>query len=60
MDDAIGTDTRGPLFERGDAGAARLLREPYFIQMKGRATISGRVLGAPVAGSGEGFFETYR
>ena len=60
VEDAIGTDTRGPLIERGDAGAARLLREPYFIQMKGRATIAGRVLGAPVAGAGEGFFETYR
>jgi hypothetical protein len=33
---------------------------PYFIQMKGLATISGRVGGVPIDGRGAGFFETYR
>jgi hypothetical protein len=60
IEDAIGTDTRGALIERGDAGGARLLRVPYFIQMKGRATLTGRVLGDPLSGTGTGFFETYR
>jgi hypothetical protein len=46
IDDAIGTDSR----------AAR----KYFIQMKGRARISGRIGGGTVAGQGMGFFETYR
>ena len=39
--------------------AARSTR-PYFVQMKGTATISGRIRGTPLAGSGAGFFETYR
>ena len=60
IEDAIGTDTRLPLVERGETMAARLLRRPYFIQMKGLARLSGRVGGAPVAGEGTGFFETYR
>ncbi len=60
IEDAIGTDTRGPLLERGDVSAARMLRTPYFIQMKGMARISGRVQGARVEGEGYGFFETYR
>ena len=60
IEDAIGSDTRTSLIERGDAADARRILKPYFIQMKGRARISGRVGGAPVAGSGEGFFETYR
>jgi hypothetical protein len=60
IEDAIGTDTRTPLIERGDISAARALATPYFIQMKGRARISGRVMGESVEGEGEGFFETYR
>ena len=60
IEDAIGTDTRGSLIERGEAGVARMLRTPYFIQMKGRARVSGRVGGAPIQGEGHGFFETYR
>ena len=39
---------------------ARALARPYFIQMKGRARISGRVGGVPLGGTGTGFFETYR
>ena len=60
IEDAIGTDTRGSLVERGEVAAARMLTTPYFIQMKGRARLSGSVNGAPLAGEGEGFFETYR
>jgi hypothetical protein len=60
IEDAIGSDTRTSLIERGDAADARRILKPYFIQMKGRAHISGRVGGSPVSGSGTGFFETYR
>lgn len=57
VEDAVGSDVR--LDRRGPRAAARRAR-PYFIQMKGIARVSGRVGGAPVAGEGTGFFETYR
>ena len=60
IEDASATDTRRALVERGDATAARALAHPWFVQMKGVATISGRIRGTPLAGSGAGFFETYR
>ena len=60
IEDAIATDTRGSLVERGDASAARMLTTPYFVQMKGRARLSGVVDGQSLHGEGEGFFETYR
>jgi hypothetical protein len=60
VEDAVGTDTRGSLIERGETDYARALSLPYFIQMKGRGRLSGRVGGAPIAGEGTGFFETYR
>jgi hypothetical protein len=60
VEDAVGTDTRRPLIERGATAAARRLAHPYFIQMKGLARVSGRVGGAPIGGEGTGFFETYR
>ena len=60
VEDAVGTDTRGQLIERGETQYARALARPYFIQMKGRGRLSGRVGGAPIAGEGSGFFETYR
>jgi hypothetical protein len=60
IEDAIGSDTRTSLIERGDAADARRILKPYFIQMKGQAHISGRVGGSPVSGTGTGFFETYR
>jgi hypothetical protein len=60
IEDAIATDTRGSLIERGETRAARMLATPYFVQMKGRARISGVVDGQPLRGEGEGFFETYR
>ena len=60
IEDATATDTRSPGVERGDGLASRAIARPYFIQMKGTATISGRIRGTPLAGRGAGFFETYR
>ena len=60
VEDAAATDTRGPAVERGESQAARRLVRPYFVQMKGRARISGRVNGRVISGVGDGFFETYR
>ena len=66
VEDATGTDTREgwgaglPAPERGESAQARALARPYFIQMKGRARLSGRLGGQPLAGEGAGFFETYR
>jgi hypothetical protein len=60
VEDAAATDTRRSLVERGEALAARHLRRPYFIQMKGTASIAGRIRGTPLSGTGAGFFETYR
>ena len=60
MEDAAATDTRRRATGPGDPLASRGLRRPYFIQMKGIARLSGRVNGVPLAGSGGGFFETYR
>lgn len=57
IEDAIGTDMRRGA-ERGGRDPSASL--PYFIQMKGIARLSGRVGGAPVSGTGAGFFETYR
>jgi hypothetical protein len=61
--DAIATDTRPRRTvregERGDPLSSDRAR-PYFIQMKGTARISGRLDGAPLTGTGTGFFETYR
>ena len=59
VDDATATDTRRPGAERGDAGSSRTSR-PWFIQMKGRTRLSGRVAGRVIRGEGVGFFETYR
>lgn len=60
IDDAVATDTRLGLAERGEGDYARGLARPWFIQMAGDATISGRIRGQPLAGRGRGFFETYR
>ena len=59
VDDATATDTRTAEAERGDQTVARA-RRPYFIQMKGRMRLTGRVDGRVLAGEGVGFFETYR
>ena len=60
VEDAAATDTRLGFVERGEAEAARRLARPYFVQMKGRLRVSGRAGGAPIAGTGAWFFETYR
>lgn len=60
IEDASASDTRTALVERGDALGARRLSRPYFVQMKGTATLGGRIRGTPLAGTGAGFFETYR
>ena len=60
VEDATATDTRTALVERGEGAYARRLGRPYFVQMKGTARLSGRMGGAPVSGTGAGFFETYR
>jgi hypothetical protein len=60
IEDATATDTRDSAVERGEGLAGRALERPYFVQMKGTATLSGRIRGTPLAGRGAGFFETYR
>jgi hypothetical protein len=60
IEDATATDTRSPSVERGEGLGGRALARPYFIQMKGRMRLSGRIAGRVVAGEGAGFFETYR
>jgi hypothetical protein len=60
IEDAAVTDTRRPLVERGDYMNARRIARPYFIQMKGRAVLSGRIGGKELRAEGYGFFETYR
>ncbi|MBK9979886.1 MAG: hypothetical protein IPP20_18595 [Gemmatimonadetes bacterium] len=60
IEDAVATDTRGALVERGESGLAREIPRPWFVQMKGLARLSGRIDGQVVAGEGTGFFETYR
>ena len=63
VEDAIATDTRPRAGaregERGDPLFSERART-FFIQMKGKARISGRLDGAPLTGTGTGFFETYR
>jgi hypothetical protein len=60
IEDASASDTRIAMVERGEALAARRLARPYFVQMKGTATIGGRIRRIPLTGTGAGFFETYR
>jgi hypothetical protein len=60
IEDATATDTRRPSVERGETLAQRALARPYFVQMKGRMRLSGRIAGRPLNGEGAGFFETYR
>jgi len=60
IEHATATDTRDGFVGRGDDPSAAELARPYFVQMKGRARLSGRVGGRVVAGEGTGFFETYR
>lgn len=60
IESALGTDTRTGIAQRGDVGDSASNTRPYFIQMKGTATLTGRVGGATIGGKGAGFFETYR
>ncbi len=60
IDDAVATDTRQGLIDRGESERARELRRPYFVQMQGRVRITMRVRGVRYDVSGTGFFETYR
>jgi hypothetical protein len=60
IDDVVASDTRLGLAERGEGEYARRLNTPWFLQMKGRARLRGSVSGSALAGSGVGFFETYR
>lgn len=57
---ALGTDTRSPRVERGKETSTPFDARPYFIQMKGTATVAGRIGGESIRGNGTGFFETYR
>jgi len=59
VEDATATDTRASDGRREGLNARDIAR-PYFIQMKGRMRVSGRVSGRAIAGEGAGFFETYR
>jgi hypothetical protein len=60
IDDAVATDTRLGLAERGEGDYARGLSKPWFIQLAGEASLSGRIRGTVLEGRGRGFFETYR
>jgi hypothetical protein len=60
IEHAIGTDMRGNNPERGEPEMRGVMGHPYFIQMKGTATVTGRVGGDAIRGAGTGFFETYR
>ena len=60
IEDAVITDTRRPLIERGDYMNARRIVRPYFLQMKGVARLEGRIGGRVISDQGYGFFETYR
>ena len=63
VEDAIATDTRPRANVREGERGDPLMSEKthsFFIQMKGKARISGRLDGAPLTGTGTGFFETYR
>jgi hypothetical protein len=59
VEDATVTDMRGGA-GRGARDAGREMPRPYFVQMKGRARLTGRVGGRAIGGEGTGFFETYR
>jgi len=59
IEDAIATDTRR-IVDRGDVSATESPPQPFFVQMKGHARLSGRLGGVPLTGDGEGFFETFR
>ncbi|MBC7894151.1 MAG: hypothetical protein H7066_02000 [Cytophagaceae bacterium] len=60
VEDATATDMRRGIVERGDAAGAGTIPTPWFLQLKGRATVRARVGGRTVGGTGTAFFETWR
>ncbi len=60
VDDAVATDTRLGLADRGESPLTRELARPYFVQMQGRVRIVARIRGVRTDVTGTGFFETYR
>ncbi|HUF26480.1 MAG TPA: hypothetical protein VMM18_05800 [Gemmatimonadaceae bacterium] len=60
IEDASGTDIRRPVVVGGGEAVLFEPSRPYFIQMKGRARLSGRIGGEVIGAEGQGFFETYR
>ena len=60
VDDAVATDTRAGLVERGETALARQLARPYFVQMQGRIRLTLTARGRRLEREGTGFFETYR
>lgn len=54
IEDAVATPMRGRRPSAASAGSR------VFIQMKGQATLSGRLAGRPLMGAGTGFFESWR
>ena len=60
VDDAVVTDTRIGLVERGESALARQLARPWFVQMQGRIRLELRTRGRRIVREGSGFFETYR
>lgn len=55
VEDAAATDVRS-----GNGQKIGRISRTWFVQMKGRARITGRINGRAVNGAGQGFFETYR
>jgi hypothetical protein len=55
IEDAAATDVR-----KSEGGRPGSLGGRYFVQLKGTATLRGRIAGRNVFGTGQGFFETYR
>ena len=57
IEDAMASDLRRT---RGSTDASSTGVRTILVQMKGLARLSGRLDGRPIAGTGTGFFETYR
>jgi hypothetical protein len=62
IEDAMASDVR---LDRMRQHGTLVPRRPdaartFLVQMKGTATLTGRIGGQPVSGRGTGFFETYR
>jgi len=62
IEDAMASNVRLDRMKQQGQRTARTPREAktFLVQMKGIATLSGRLGGQPLSGRGTGFFETYR